>query len=120
MLDPSVPITALLTAAARQQTDPARLQAVMARQTEFASPLQAQLAGIAFDPRARDLAELLLDDLWSDAARQQDALTDSGPEREVIIGSGFHAAVYAAVRVLTGHRRPWFWNVSSGLAARSP
>jgi hypothetical protein len=33
-------------------------------------------------------------------------LSDSGSDREVIIGAGFHAAVYAATRVLSGFPKP--------------
>lgn len=105
MLEPSPQITALLSAAALQ-TDDEQLRALKDRQSEFPSPLQAQLAGIALDRRARDYADKILDDAWSDETRQQNILAPYNPGREVIIGSGFHAAVYAAVRVLTGHERP--------------
>src|SRR5207248_2265085 len=43
---------------------------------------------------------------WSDQARQQDTLSQGSLDREVIIGSGFHAAVYAATRVRSGYPKP--------------
>src|SRR5262249_13927571 len=36
----------------------------------------------------------------------QQTLNSADTGREVIIGSGFHAAVYAAIRVRSGHPRP--------------
>jgi hypothetical protein len=76
------------------------------RETEFPNPLAAQLTGIALDPAARTYADEWLDAYWSDQRRQQETLDSASPGREVIIGSGFHAAVYAAIRVLCGHPRP--------------
>src|SRR2546430_11538918 len=51
-------------------------------------------------------ADAVLDSYWADAPRQRDLLRDGGPGREVIIGGGFHAAVYAATRVLAGFPKP--------------
>ena len=83
---------------------------MMQRESEFPSPLQAKLTGIALDPNGREFADQVLDAYWSDEPRQQDTLNSvalsSSSDREVIIGSGFHAAVYAATRVLSGYPKP--------------
>src|SRR4051794_11996579 len=78
----------------------------MQRAGEFPSPLHAQLAGIALDPAGRAAADQILDTFWADETRQQDLLVNIDDMREVIIGSGFHAATYAAIRVLSGHEKP--------------
>src|SRR5207248_4332190 len=76
------------------------------REAEFPSRLAAQLTGIALDPSGREYADRVLDAYWSDEPRRQDTLRASNTGREVIIGSGFHAAVYAAIRVLSGYPKP--------------
>src|SRR2546423_5342704 len=103
---PSTQIESLLTAISMRQVASEGMQAMMQRESEFPSPLEAKLTGIALDPRGRDVADQVLDASWSDEPRQQDALNSSSTDREVIIGSGFHAAVYTAVRVLSGYPKP--------------
>jgi hypothetical protein len=105
--EPSAQIESLLTAAAAgRPAAAAAMRAMMQREAEFPSPLQAKLTGIALDPNAREFADQILDAYWSDQPRQQDILGSTSTDREVIIGSGFHAAVYAATRVLSGYPRP--------------
>src|SRR6266581_1325462 len=104
--EPSAQIESVLTAVALRQAASAGMRAMMQRESEFPSPLEARLTGIALDPYGRDVADQVLDASWSDEPRQQDALDSSSTDREVIIGSGFHAAVYAATRVLSGYPRP--------------
>jgi hypothetical protein len=104
--EPSAPITSILQAVALRQTGVDAMRATMQRESEFVSRLQAQLTGIALDPAARELADQTLQAFWSDEATRQDTLRAAGTGREVIIGSGFHAAVYAAVRVLSGLPKP--------------
>src|SRR5881394_1299691 len=82
------------------------MRAMMQRESEFPNPLAAKLTGIALDPYGREYADQALDSWWSDEPRRQDTLSATGTSREVVIGSGFHAAVYAATRVLTGYPRP--------------
>jgi hypothetical protein len=109
MFEPSAQIESLLTAVALNQSASEGMRAMMQRACEFASPLAAKLTGIALDPSGRAVADQVLDDYWSAEPRQRYALdttTSSSSDREVIIGSGFHAAVYAAVRVLSGYPRP--------------
>ncbi len=104
--EPSAQIESVLTAVALRQAASAGMRAMMQRESEFASPLAAKLTGIALDPQGREVADQVLDAYWSDEPRQQDTLSSSSTDREVIIGSGFHAAVYAAVRVLSGYPKP--------------
>lgn len=104
--EPSPQIEALLNAVASRPAASEGMRMMTQRESEFSSSLQAQLTGIALDPRGRELADQVLDAYWSDEARQQDALASSSPDREVIIGAGFHAAVYAATRVLSGYPKP--------------
>lgn len=60
--------------------------------------IKAKLVGIANDPTARAHFEQSLDAQWeANSTRDAD---------EVIIGGGFHAATYAAVRVKEGSKRP--------------
>ena len=112
MFEPSAQIEALLTAvavASRPSAAPSGtpIQAAMTdRESEFPNPLAATLTRIALDPYGRQVADQFLDTFWSGQARRQDVLSSSDAGREVIIGSGFHAAVYAAVRVLSGYPRP--------------
>jgi hypothetical protein len=106
MFQPSAQIESLLAAIAAKKSAAVGMRMMMQRQSEFSSPLTAQLTGIALDPRGRALADKFLDDYWSDEPRRQVLLDTVDPGREVIIGSGFHAAVYAAVRVLSGFARP--------------
>jgi hypothetical protein len=106
MFEPSAQIESLLTAVALQPAAAEGMRAMTQRQSEFSNPLEAKLTGIALDPNGRDLADQVLDASWSDEARRQNTVRFSDPGREVIIGSGFHAAVYAAVRVLSGYPKP--------------
>jgi hypothetical protein len=106
MYAPSAQIESLLTAVASRPATSAGMRAMMQRTTDFPNLLQAQLTGIALDPYGRDVADQFLDTYWSDQPRQQFALRSAGTDREAIIGSGIHAAVYAAVRVLSGYPRP--------------
>src|SRR5581483_1700239 len=94
VIEPSAPIEALLNAVASRQAACQGMQMIMQRESEFPSPLQAKLTGIALDPQGREYADQALDTYWSDEACRQDALNSSSFEREVIIGGGFHAAVY--------------------------
>ncbi|GAA1673557.1 hypothetical protein GCM10009765_23630 [Fodinicola feengrottensis] len=107
IFEPSVQIESLLAAVASKPAASAGIRAVMERASEFRNPAEAQLTGIALDPAGREYADQLMDDYWADDVRQNNVLARwTGVEREVIIGSGFHAAAYAATRVLSGHQKP--------------
>ena len=103
---PSAPIESLLTAIAVKPGASEGMRAITQRESEFPSALAAKLTGIALDPTARAYADEVLDAYWSDEPGQQETLNSSSTNREVIVGSGFHAAVYAAVRVLSGYPKP--------------
>src|SRR5881394_1324736 len=106
VFQPAAPIESLLTTVALSETASQGMRAMMDRQSEFPSPLQAQLTGVALDPSGRQVADQALDTYWSDEPRKQELLSASSSDREVVIGSGFHAAVYAATRVLSGYSKP--------------
>jgi hypothetical protein len=106
MFEPSAQIESMLTALASRQAASEGMRAMMQRAAEFSSPLEATLTGIALDPYSRDHADQVLDAYWSDEPRKQNTLESSSTGREVIIGSGFHAAAYSAVRVLSGYPKP--------------
>jgi len=106
MFEPSAQIESLLTAVAVRPAAAKGMRAMMQREQEFPSPSQARLTGIALDPYGREFADRVLDAYWSDKPRQQHMLSSSSTHREVIIGGGFHAAAYAAVRVLSGYPKP--------------
>jgi hypothetical protein len=106
MFEPSAQIQSLLTAVALTSGASDGLRAIGQRESEFANPWEAKLTGIALDPTGRTAADQALDAYWADQNRQQGLLTNAGTGREIIIGSGFHAAVYAAVRVLSGFGKP--------------
>jgi hypothetical protein len=106
VFEPSAQIESLLAAVAVKRDASEGLRAMMQRESEFPNPLAAKLTGIALDPYGREYADQVLDAYWSDQPRQEDILRDLTDGREVIIGSGCHAAVYAATRVLGGYPKP--------------
>ncbi len=105
-VEPSAPIESLLTAVALKPAVSDGMRAMMQRESEFSTTLAAQLTGVALDPAGRAYADQVLDSYWSDEQRRQDTLGSSSRDREVIIGSGFHAAVYATTRVRSGYPKP--------------
>lgn len=105
-VEPSEAIDTLISKITLNDGAMAGMTAAMSRASDFDSPLQAKLTGIAIDPMARMIANRWLDGYWSDADRRRNALSRSPISREIIIGSGYHAAVYAATRVLSGFPRP--------------
>jgi hypothetical protein len=74
---PAAPIESLLATIALSQTASEGMRAMMDRQSEFPSPLQAQLTGVALDPYGRQVADQALDTYWSDEPRKQDLLRSS-------------------------------------------
>lgn len=106
MFTPTLALDAALTAVADTPTAATGMRAMLQREAEFPSPTQAMLTGIALDPVGRQVAEQALDDYWSNDTRQSNFLLGCEPDREIIIGSGFHAAVYAAARVRSAYPKP--------------
>ena len=106
VFEPSAQIESLLATVAVKPGAAQGMRAMMQRESEFPNPLAAKLTGIALDPYGREYADQALDSWWSDEPRRQDTLSATSTSREVVIGSGFHAAVYAATRVLSGYPKP--------------
>lgn len=85
----------------------AGISACRDRASDFSSPLEMELAGIAMVPAARDLMTEKLTEYWDNDQRSlQNINVSQLADREVIIGAGFHAAVYAASRVQMGFPKP--------------
>jgi len=106
MYEPSAQIESLLSTVAVRPSAAQGMQAMMQRESEFPNPLAAKLTGIALDPYGREFADQVLDAYWADQTRRQNTLRSADIGREVIIGSGVHAATYAAIRVLSGFGKP--------------
>jgi hypothetical protein len=81
----------------------AGIEACRERMSDFGSQLEMQLAGIAMVPEARDRVTERLDAHWT---RRAAAGVPDTTGRELIIGAGLHAAIYAASRVRMGYRKP--------------
>jgi hypothetical protein len=105
LIKPSALISLVLNGVSSKKAAAAGMEATLLRASDFPSLLHARLAGIALIPAGRAAADKILDAYWADEARQQE-LIDTPDTSEVIIGSGFHAAAYAAIRVLSGHQKP--------------
>lgn len=93
-------IARLIDNVRRNRSMASGLRVMMEREKEFPDRLAAQLTGIALDPASRAYVDQGLDNFWQFSRRLPYYST------EVIIGSGFHAAVYAATRVQRGFPRP--------------
>lgn len=75
--------------------------AMMERSSEMRSPMTALLAGIAAVPSARKLWEATLDELWAANRAPTSKIVD-----EVVVGSGYHASIYCAMRAQMGQPVP--------------
>jgi hypothetical protein len=84
----------------------AGLRLMSERATEFDSKLRMQLTGLSMVPDARAMANTRLDDFWSTQRGTASRSYNSSDRPEVIIGSGFHAATYAATRAARGLPKP--------------
>lgn len=83
--------------------------ACMLRPGDFSSELEMQLAGIAMVPEARQLMSKALTEYWETRtliARITEPVRSRSASREIILGAGYHAAVYAATRVRMGFPKP--------------
>lgn len=88
------------------QLTPASMGTMRERAAEFSSPMEMKLTAIALSPVYRAAAETALDRFWSDPSRNQRLPFSVNSRREVIIGSGYHAAVYATTRARLGYPKP--------------
>lgn len=104
--NPPVPLRPVIRNVIETVADKNRLSAGLTacndRRADFASDAEMELTGIAMVPEARQLMNDELTGYWR---RQRLSLPDL-EGREVIIGAGFAAGVYAAIRVRAGFPRP--------------
>lgn len=85
------------------------IKAMTERQREtkgFTSDIAAYLAGIYMNSDARDIFNTAIDNFFRYAGRDAIDLWKRDGGHEVIIGGGYHAAVYCAVRRSMGKPRP--------------
>jgi hypothetical protein len=90
--------------ATRSKRYNAGIKAMRSRPEMFDTELQMNLAGIAAVPDARAMVDETIDRLLLGAILPP--RYDAPVAGEVIIGGGFHAAVYCAARVAAGFRPP--------------
>jgi hypothetical protein len=83
----------------------AGIVAMSTRSREFASELEMRLAGVAMVPGARRMLNDAMTSYWEDSTLPA-GLSEYCQNREVVIGAGFHAAVYCATRVQMGFPKP--------------
>lgn len=95
-------MTSELTERILEITPQRTLAALAERESEFESPMAMKMTALALSASFRQAADNTMDDYWGD--KPSDLATMDG--REVIIGSGYHAAVYAAIRVRAGFPKP--------------
>jgi len=83
------------------------IEACATRRGDFASEAEMELTGAAMVPEARRMLNDKLTAYWNQGytGNLSDALANAR-DREVIIGAGFHAAVYCANRAAMGFPRP--------------
>jgi len=77
------------------------MRAMMSRASEIGSMDTARLAGAAMTETSRNMVDDALTSYWQGRRLPPQSLTG-----EVIVGAGFHAAVYAATRVKAGKPKP--------------
>lgn len=84
-------------AAAARAAEP-QTTIMLERKGEFMNPLTPKLVAIASSEKACRKFDDTLDAMWAN--------TKTREAEEIIVGGGFHAAVYCAIRVQQGHPRP--------------
>lgn len=84
----------------------AGIRACEQRQEDFSNRTEMELAGVAMIPEARQLMADAITRFWAMQKFQLTAAVADYRQREIVIGAGFHAAVYCANRVLAGFPRP--------------
>lgn len=77
------------------------------RKQDFAGDLEMDLTGIAMVPEARDMMTQRLTEYWAQRQIGKPRLDDErANNREIVVGGGLHAAIYAAARVAAGFPKP--------------
>lgn len=98
-MQPSPLVDEVIAGASSERMQGVRM--IMQRADEFPSMLQAQLTGVGLDPQARNYANAMIDQAFGYNR------PPVGTVPEIVIGSGFHAATYAATRYLAGKPVPY-------------
>ncbi len=104
-----IPLTPVIQNVIDTVSDKNRLAAGMraceTRRSDFASEREMRLAGIAMIPGARELMDEALTTVWE---KNTGDIKNSGDyrQREIVIGAGYSAAVYCAIRVRMGFPKP--------------
>lgn len=103
-------VTKLLNEVMADRRDDRRLsagvRACRTRSTDFSSIQQSRLAGLAMIPETRDMLTRKLTAWWDNQVLDTGSASSYYGERELVIGGGLHAAIYAACRVRAGHAPP--------------
>ncbi len=82
------------------------IKAMKSRASLFHSTLEMELTGAAMVPEARAMLRDRVAGYWErNSPKIRDSLRYSVIP-EIVVGGGLHAAIYCAVRVLTGHPAP--------------
>lgn len=103
-MEPSPNVERLIFQLSKDKSMSEGMRTMMERKSEFPNLMAAQLTGIMLDPYSAEAADETLDRIWR--LGKASLLRRSEPVDEVIIGSGFHAATYSAIRVLSGFPKP--------------
>lgn len=112
IIEPSAVITRVLNTVQTRGEGFTR-ELALTRVDSYPSELEAELSGIAMNPSSRSTADRVMEAAWLRDGPRSVLLNNSGVGTvntrtvgEVIIGSGYHAAVYAATRGRMGFPKP--------------
>lgn len=101
-IEPEPAIAAILDEIQDRRKMGEGIRALMSRQGEFSSAYEMRLAGAAMVPAGRDALNDALTEMFASTDRNK--LDNS--DRELVIGAGYSAAVYCAVRAAMGKPKP--------------
>lgn len=107
---PAAPLNPVIQSVIDKVIDRKRLSAGIdaceTRRGDFANIREMQLTGLAMIPEARQLMSDTLTETWGNSTGRSFPESATVRQREVVIGSGFSAAVYCANRVKMGFPKP--------------
>lgn len=112
MTEPTGPVNPVIQNVIDDVSDRNRLslgiEACRQRENDFSGKLEMQLAGVAMIPEARAMMDRQLTEYWQRTSlRNFSGQPRAADDKEVVIGAGFHAAVYCANRVRMGFPKPF-------------
>jgi len=108
-IEPSSILAGIIHDAKDRKRARAGMEAMRTR-TEFRSNLEQAFAGIAMVPAARERADEAMNAVWGQ--NRLDQVLNYG-NRELVIGSGPHAAAYCAARSRAGFPKPYVAEMAS-------